>query len=56
MSRYRPEDMHGLFAGQFSPEDYLPYIESGEMRVVYKGPAGFMGLGTLEQVPEKVSR
>ena len=41
----------GLFAGQFTPEEYEPLIEAGALRKVYLGAAGFMGLATLERVP-----
>jgi hypothetical protein len=46
--RYEPRDMDGLYAGQFSPEDYGPYLKSGEMHIEYRGIAGqLLGLGTL---------
>lgn len=49
---YEPEDMHGLFAGQFESSDYEPFLKTGEMKIVYIGVAGLMGLGRLIYIPQ----
>lgn len=55
-TRYLPEEMAGLFAGQFEEEDYLPYLKSGELYKSYEGIAGLLGLSTLRLSRKKEAR